>query len=99
MSSTSQCCRIQVRTYTLDTLRQQIEPATPDEFLRFLGCWQHVDEDHQLDGPHGVSQVLRQLAGYEAPAIAWEGHILPKRVRGFRREWLDEVTLSGEFAW
>jgi ATP-dependent helicase Lhr and Lhr-like helicase len=88
-----------IHRYTLDTLRQQIEPATADEFLRFLSCWQHVDGEYQLDGPHGVSQVLRQLAGFEAPAIAWESNILPQRVKGFRREWLDDVTLSGEFAW
>jgi ATP-dependent Lhr-like helicase len=25
--------------------------------------------------------------------------VLPRRVRGYRREWLDELTLSGEFAW
>jgi ATP-dependent Lhr-like helicase len=43
--------------------------------------------------------VLRQLAGFDAPAWAWEGQILPRRVSGFKREWLDEVTLSGEFAW
>jgi len=27
------------------------------------------------------------------------GQILPRRVSGFKREWLDDVTLSGEFAW
>jgi ATP-dependent Lhr-like helicase len=43
--------------------------------------------------------VLRQLAGFEAPAAAWEGSILPRRVRGYRRDWLDQATLSGEFAW
>jgi len=43
--------------------------------------------------------VLRQLAGFEAPAWAWESQILPRRVSGFKREWLDDVTLSGEFAW
>jgi ATP-dependent Lhr-like helicase len=46
-----------------------------------------------------VVEALGQLAGFEAPAIAWEASILPARVRGYRREWLDQATLSGEFAW
>ncbi|HEY2147378.1 MAG TPA: hypothetical protein VGH32_05540, partial [Pirellulales bacterium] len=64
-----------------------------------LACWQHVDESCRLEGPRGVAEVLTQLAGFEAPARAWEGQILPRRVRDYRREWLEEVTMSGEFAW
>ncbi len=88
-----------IQRYTLDRLRREIEPVTAAQFLQFLGCWQHVDEEHRLDGPHGVGQVLRQLAGFEIPARAWESQLLAKRVRDYRREWLDELTLSGEFAW
>jgi ATP-dependent Lhr-like helicase len=73
--------------------------VTPAEFLAFLACWQHVDSEYQVEGPHGVSQVLRQLAGFEVPAWAWESQVLASRVKDFRREWVDEVTLSGEFAW
>ena len=88
-----------IQRYTLDRLRREIEPVAAAEFLQFLGCWQHVDEEFCLDGPHGVGQVLRQLAGFEIPARAWESQVLAKRVREYRREWLDELTLSGEFAW
>jgi ATP-dependent Lhr-like helicase len=88
-----------IQRYTLDTLRREIEPVTASEFLQFLACWQHVDEAHRLEGPRGVAEALRQLAGFEAPAWAWESHLLPARVRDYRREWLDELTLSGEFAW
>ena len=88
-----------IHRYTLDRLRKEIEPVTAAEFLRFLTSWQHVDESHRLDGPRGVAEVIRQLAGFEVPAIAWEASVLPLRVRGYRREWLDELTLSGEVAW
>jgi ATP-dependent Lhr-like helicase len=88
-----------IHRYTLDRLRKEIEPVTASDFLRFLTCWQHVDEEHKLEGPRGVADVLRQLAGFEIPALAWEASVLPTRVRGYRREWLDELTLSGEFAW
>jgi ATP-dependent Lhr-like helicase len=46
-----------------------------------------------------VAAVVEQLAGFEALAPAWEGSILPARVRGYKREWLDQLTLSGEVTW
>ncbi len=84
---------------TLDRLRKEIEPVTASEFLRFLACRQHVDDEHSLEGPLGVVEAVRQLAGFEVPAAAWEGSVLRARVRDYRREWLDRLTLSGEFAW
>ena len=88
-----------IHRYTLDRLRREIEPVTAAELWRFLTCWQHADEAYRLGGPRGVAEVIRKLAGYEAPAAAWESSILPARVRGYRPEWLDELTLTGEVAW
>ncbi len=88
-----------IQRYTLDRLRREIEPVSAAQFLRFLGCWQHVDAEHRHDGPRGVAEVVRQLSGFEAPAAAWEASILPARVRSYKREWLDQATLSGEVAW
>jgi ATP-dependent Lhr-like helicase len=88
-----------IHHYTLDRLRREIEPVTAAEFLRFLACWQHVDPEHRREGPRGVADVIAQLAGFEVPAAAWEGSVLPSRVRGYRREWLDQLTFSGEVAW
>ena len=88
-----------IHRYTLDRLRKEIEPVTAAQFLRFLACWQHADPEHRLDGPRGVGQIVAQLAGFEIPAAAWEGSVLPSRVRGYKREWLDQLTLSGEIVW
>jgi ATP-dependent Lhr-like helicase len=88
-----------IRRYTLDRLRKEIEPVTASQFLRFLACWQHADGEHRLEGPRGVATVVTKLAGFEVPAAAWEASVLPARVRGYRREWLDQVTLSGEVMW
>jgi len=88
-----------IHRYTIDRLRQEIEPVSPSGFLQFLACWQHVDEEFRVEGPRGVSEVLRQLAGFELPAWAWESHVLQRRVRDYQRGWLDEVTMNGEFAW
>jgi ATP-dependent Lhr-like helicase len=88
-----------IHRYTVDALRREIEPVSPAQFTQFLACWQHADPAYVLEGPRGVAEVLGQLTGFEAPAATWERDILPKRVRDYRKEWLDEVTLSGEFAW
>jgi ATP-dependent Lhr-like helicase len=88
-----------IHRYTLDKLRREIEPVTASEFLQFLACWQHVDMEYQLEGPRGVGEVLRQLAGFELPAWAWEAHVLPRRVRGYQRDWLSDMTLMGQFVW
>src|SRR5208282_998549 len=69
-----------IHRYTLDRLRSEIKPVSPAEFLQFLACWQHVDEEYRLEGPRGVSEALAKLAGFEAGASAWESHILPARV-------------------
>jgi ATP-dependent Lhr-like helicase len=88
-----------IHRYTVERLRREIEPVSAAQFLRFLACWQHADPEYRLDGPRGVARVLTQLAGFEAPAAAWEANILPARVRGYKREWLDQLTGSGELAW
>ncbi len=88
-----------IHRYTVDRLRRAIEPVAAQDFLRFLAAWQHVDGEHRLEGPRGVAAVVAQLSAFEAPAAAWEAHILPARVRDYRREWLDQATLSGEAAW
>jgi ATP-dependent Lhr-like helicase len=88
-----------IHRYTLDRLRKEIEPVTAGQFLRFLAWWQHVDPETKLEGPRGVAEAAAQLAGFEVPAAAWEASVLPARVRGYKREWLDQVTLSGEVVW
>src|SRR5262249_21224517 len=88
-----------IHRYTLERLREEIEPVTATEVLRFLACWQHGDPEHQLRGPPGAGEVIGQLAGFESRAAAWEASVLPLRVKGYKREWLDQLTLSGEAAW
>jgi ATP-dependent Lhr-like helicase len=88
-----------IHRYTLDRLRKEIEPVTAAQFLRFLASWQHVDPATKLEGPRGVAEAAAQLAGFEVPAAAWEASVLPARVRGYKREWLDQATLSGELVW
>jgi ATP-dependent Lhr-like helicase len=89
--------RIQRRT--LDTLRREIEPVATADFLRFLAAWQRVDPDFRGEGPAGLKGALEGLAGFEAPAKAWEKQLFAPRVKAYRPEWLDQLALSGEIAW
>src|SRR5207244_6565963 len=77
-----------IHRYTVERLRREIEPVSAAQFLRFLTCWQHVDPEHRVDGPAGVAEVLRQLAGFEVPAAEREASVLPARGRGYKRAWL-----------
>ncbi len=88
-----------IHRYTLDQLRRAIEPVSAAVFWRFLTAWQHAEPDHRLEGPRGVAEVIRQLAGFEIPSAAWEASVLPARVKGYKPEWLDQITLTGEVAW
>jgi len=88
-----------IHRLTLGRLRNEIEPVTTADFLRFLLRWQHVGRGAQLHGVDGTLEIIRQLQGYEAPAGAWEAEILPRRVARYSPEYLDRLCLSGEVMW
>jgi ATP-dependent Lhr-like helicase len=88
-----------VHRYTLNRLRQDIEPVGSADFLRFLFRWQHVHPEARMQGPQALAAVLAQLEGYEAAAVAWEGDLLPARVADYDPAWLDALCLSGKIVW
>jgi ATP-dependent Lhr-like helicase len=88
-----------IHRYTLERLRKEIEPVSAKAFMRFLAHWQDLDPENQGDGPQGLLTLIQQLAGFEIPAAAWESQVLPRRMKSFRREWLDQLALTGEIAW
>ena len=88
-----------IHRLTLDRLRREIEPVSVRDFMRFLTRWQHAAPGHTLYGKTGLRRVIQRLQGFELPAAAWEGEVLPARVRGFRTQWLDELCLAGDVVW
>ena len=80
-------------------LRAEIEPVAPAVYARFLRRWQHLEPGARLHGQRGLAAVLEQLQGFEAAASAWERELLPARVADYAPALLDELCLSGEFAW
>jgi ATP-dependent Lhr-like helicase len=88
-----------IHRYTLNRLRQEIEPVSTADFMRYLLAWQKVAPDHQMEGPESVKAIIEQLEGFEAPAAAWEGELLPSRLADYDPTWLDALCLSGEVVW
>ncbi len=88
-----------IHRLTLAHFRRESAPVSATRFMGFLTRWQHAAPDSQLFGPGGVREVIEQLQGMEAPAAAWERDILPLRVAGYRRDWLDASCLSGAVVW
>jgi ATP-dependent Lhr-like helicase len=84
---------------TIGQLRREIAPVTSADYMQFLYRWQHVAPNSRLYGIDGTLQVIKQLEGYEIPAAAWESQILPKRIAGYRPEYLDRLCISGEVMW
>jgi ATP-dependent Lhr-like helicase len=88
-----------IHHYTLNRLRQAIEPVTCAELLRFLFKWQRVLPDVRSEGPDALASVLEQLEGFESAASAWEGDLLPARIYAYDPAWLDALCQSGRYAW
>src|SRR6266542_1342345 len=88
-----------IHRYTLNRLRQEIEPVSTADFMRYLLAWQKVAPDHQMEGPESVRAIIEQLECFEAPAAAWEGELLPSRLVDYDPGWLDALCLSGEVVW
>jgi len=79
--------------------RNTVTTATTAEFMRMLFRWQHVHPDHRHHGDGAVTAVVEQLQGWEAPAGAWEAHLLADRISGYRPELLDRAGHAGEIIW
>jgi len=88
-----------IHGYTRERRRREIEPVNAQDFMRFLLRWQHVTAETKREGRFGVLAVIEQLQGFELAAGAWENSVLAARVDGYRRDWLDQLCLSGQVTW
>jgi ATP-dependent Lhr-like helicase len=88
-----------IHSYSQNRLRREIEPVSSQDFMRFLLRWQHVTPTTHRQGRAGLLSVVEQLQGFELAAGAWEESVLPARVEGYQRRWLEDLCLSGEVGW
>jgi ATP-dependent Lhr-like helicase len=102
IEETEWCARrllARIHSYTLNRLRQEIEPVASADLMRFLLAWHRVAPEHQVEGPVSLAAIIEQLEGFEAPAAAWEAELLPSRVGDYDPVWLDALCLSGQVMW
>ncbi len=88
-----------MHSYSRRSRRGGVEPATAQDFVRFLLRWQHVAPGTQLTGEAGLLTVVEQLQGFDAAAVAWEPDLLASRLRRYDPAWLDRLCHDGEVAW
>lgn len=88
-----------IHRLTVGRLRREIEPLSPQDFMRFLFRWHHLEDVDALRGSTGLLKAVRLLQGYEAPASAWERFLLPARMRGYTPDQLERACYAGEVAW
>jgi ATP-dependent helicase Lhr and Lhr-like helicase len=88
-----------IHRYTINRLRAEIQPVSARDYLRFLFDWQSVAANARKAGPAALNELIDQLAGFEAPATAWERYILAARLSDYSPGWLDDACLSGRTAW
>src|SRR5262249_5693161 len=88
-----------MHSYSRRTRRDRVEPATAQDFMRFLLRWQHLAPGTQLHGDGGLATVIAQLQGWEAAAAAWEPELLARRMRTYNAATLDRLCHDGEVGW
>ncbi|HYV60255.1 MAG TPA: DEAD/DEAH box helicase, partial [Acidimicrobiia bacterium] len=88
-----------MHSYSRRSRRERVEPATAQDFMRFLLRWQHVAPDTQLSGEAGLVSVVEQLQGFESAAVTWELDLFAKRLRTYDAGWLDRLCHDGDVAW
>ncbi len=86
-----------ITQYTVKRLRQEIEPVSASDYMRFLFDWQHLAG--RMEGPDAVAAIVSQLEGFEAAAGSWETELLPARVSGYEPQWLDDLCRAGRVVW
>lgn len=88
-----------IHQLTLGKLRQEIQPVSPAQFVRWLLIWQHLTPGTQLSGEQGLLAIIEQLQGFEIPAKAWEADIFAKRMTHYDPQLLDRLCLMGVIGW
>ena len=88
-----------MHSYSRRARRESVQPATAQDFMRFLLRWQHVAPGTQLGGDAALSTVIEQLQGFEAAAVTWEPELLARRLHHYSHAWLDRLCHDGEVAW
>ncbi len=86
-----------IHRYTLQDLRKQIRPVSPQDYMRFLFQWQHVSMP--VAGSESLNSLLEQLEGLTIPAVCWERDVLAARMQLYLPHDLDQLCNTGRVHW
>lgn len=86
-----------IHRYSLEKMRNEIEPVSVQVFSRFLLHWHGLDQP--ADGEASLLRCMEQLEGCYAPAKVWEQSILPNRIRDYVPSYLNNLTANGQLVW
>ena len=86
-----------IHRYTLQDLRKQIRPVSPQDYMRFLFQWQHITTP--VAGAESLYGLLEQLEGFTLPATCWERDVLPLRMQLYLPQYLDQLCNTGRVHW
>jgi len=86
-----------IHRYTVKQLRNEIDPVSPADFMRFLFHWHGFDDP--MEGEVALARILQQLEGIALAAASWEQDILPSRLSDFGASQLDQLCQAGKFIW
>ncbi|HMB05055.1 MAG TPA: DEAD/DEAH box helicase, partial [Isosphaeraceae bacterium] len=89
----------EVRRLSIALRRREGVAVPPEVFADFVARRQHVHPATRCEGRAAVGLVLEQLQGFAAPAELWESDLLPRRLRDYRPDWLDETLAAGGWLW
>ena len=87
-----------IHRYTIQSMRQEIQPVTVASYMRFLFAWHGMGEIRP-EGDGALLSALEKLQGYSIPAAAWEKDILPARLHDYSSAALDRLCSSGRIVW
>jgi ATP-dependent Lhr-like helicase len=90
-----------IHRLTLDGVRKRIQPVSGHDYLRLL-----IEHHGISNTPRDLNDeriplidVVKRLAGFEAPAGSWEFDLFATRLPNYDPSWLDHLTITGEVAW
>ena len=80
-------------------LRREVRTCKPAHFAEFVLHWQRCHPTARQGEQEGLVLALERLEGLALPWQVWESAVLPARVPGFQRRWLEELINAGEWTW
>jgi ATP-dependent Lhr-like helicase len=89
----------EVRRMSLAIRRRETAAVTPEALADFLTRRQHIHPATVWQGAACLESAIEQFQGYPAAPETWENEILPRRILGYQKGWLDDLLANGGWCW